>query len=123
MPAGTVRVEGLRELNAAFGKLDKSLKRELQKELRAVAEPVAKGVRQKMMAHGFSAPTITGVRAGSRSGTVIVRQRAPKKTGNRGYFGGVQMRYAFLPALEEGEPETVRAVEDMLDRMTRKEGF
>lgn len=123
MPAGTVHVEGLRELTAAFGKLDKKLKKELQKELRAVAEPVAKGVRQHMMDHGYSYPTIAGVRAGSRSGAAIVRQRAPRKTGSRAYFGGVQMRDAFLPALAEGEPETVRRLEDMLDRMTREEGF
>lgn len=112
---GAIRVEGVKELNAALGKLNRSLQRDLQRELRAVAEPTAEGTRER--ASKFSAPTVAGIRAASRSGAALVRQRAGKTTGQRPDFAGIQMREAFLPALQAAEPETIRRLEEMLDRL------
>jgi hypothetical protein len=112
---GSVRVEGLRELNAALGKFAKDAQKELQKELRAVAEPIAADTRSRL--GGLGGRTVAGVSAGSSAGAAIVRQRARRTTGLRPDFGALQMRRGFLPALKAGEPGVIRAVDEMLDRL------
>lgn len=114
----TVRVEGLRELNRDFGRISKKLQRELQAEIRKLAEPAADAIRSKASAHRFSPATLSGIRPGSRSGQAIVRQTRRKKTGARPDFGSIQYRLAFLPGAAEAEPEVVKGVEDFLDRIT-----
>ena len=114
----TVHVEGLRELNRDFGRISKKLQREFQAEIRKLAEPAADAIRRKASGHGFSAPTLSGIRAGSSSGHAVVRQARRKKTGSRPDFGSTQYRLAFLPGAEEAEPEVVKGVEDFLDRIT-----
>lgn len=42
MPASTVRVHGFRELDRAFGKADKTLRKELRDAYKDAAEPVAR---------------------------------------------------------------------------------
>lgn len=102
-------------MNAALGRFAKDAQKELQRELRAVAEPVAGDIRGRLDKYGAAATD--GVRAGSRSGAATVRQRAGKTTGLRPDFGALQMRKGFIPALEAGEPGVIRRVEDMLDRL------
>lgn len=116
----TVRVSGLKEAQRALGNLDDAVKRELQRELRAVAEPVAARTRQKAQAQGWSDKTVSGIRAGSRLGVAVVRQSRRKTTGTQPLFGAEQMREAFIPAAEESEPMVERSVELLLDRLTAR---
>lgn len=114
----TVHVRGLKELQRDFGKLSKSLQRELQKEIRKLAEPAADIIRREAAGHGFSAPTLAGIMPGSRGGGAVVRQRRGKRTGRRPDFGSIQFRLAFIPGAEEAEPIVREGVEDWLERMT-----
>jgi hypothetical protein len=115
MATGSVRVEGLRELNRDLAKFSKDAQRGLQKELRAIAEPIAQDVRARVSR--FGAVTAGGVTPGTRAGAAYVRQRAKKTSGLRPDFGALQMRRGFLPALEANEAGTIRLVDAMLDRL------
>lgn len=116
--AGSVRVEGLAELHRNLAALGSDVKRELQRELRGVAAPVATDVRGRLA--GLNGRTISGVRPASRPGAALVRQSARSTTGTRPDFGALQMRRGFLPALRAAGPDTVRRVEALLDRVARK---
>jgi hypothetical protein len=116
----SVHVEGLRELNSAFGRLSKKTQRELQKELRKLAVPAAEAIRREAAGHRFSAPTISGIRPGSRYGGAVVRQSRGKKTGTRADFGSIQYRLAFLPGAEQAEPIVRIGVERWLETITRE---
>ena len=117
---GSIRVEGLRELNAHLKEFDKVLQRELQKAIREIAEPVAEETRSRLSGIGVHDPTISGIKAGSRLGAAVVRQRARATTHKRGDFGVTQMRYGFLPALKDKEPETIARVEHLLGELTTR---
>lgn len=120
MPVGTVRVKGLREAQAAFRKYDKQLGKDLRNELKTAAKPVVETVKTKLARfQGVSmniAPRATG-----RS--VFVRQQAKKVTGQRGDFGSLQMRKAFIPALEERSGDVARELEQALDRFANNAGL
>lgn len=121
MAVGAVRVEGLRELNQAFGRYHKQLQKELREELKKVAEPVAADAREK--ASRFGPKTTRGIAAGTRAGAAVVRQRNRKTTGHHPEFGALQMRTALEPALEENTDEVLERVETMLDRLGYMNGF
>jgi hypothetical protein len=118
-----VHVRGLKELNRDFGKLSKSLQRELQAEVRKLAEPAADLIRREAAGHNFSAPTLAGIRPGSRRGGAVVRQSRGKKTGTRADFGSIQYRLAFIPGAEEARPIVEKGVEDWLERITAENGL
>ncbi len=118
-----MRVDGLRELNRDLGKINKGLQRELQAAIRKIAEPVAEDVRRRARAEGIPARTIGGIRAGSSRGGAVVRQSLRRTTGTRPDFGRLQMGRAFIPAAEENTARVVRDVEEMLDKLTRNNGF
>ena len=112
---GGVEVKGMRALDRNLGIFDKNARKELRKQLKAIAEPIAVDVR-----HGverFGARTVEGVQAGARTGMAVVRQRAKKTTGLRPDFGTLQMDVAFLPALKKNEPAAIRSIEDMLENL------
>ena len=111
-------MRGLRELNRDFGKLSKKLKRDLQKQIRKLAEPAADLIRREAAGHNFSPGTLSGIRPGSRLGAAVVRQSRGKKTGRRSDFGSIQYRLAFIPGAIEARPIIGKGVEDWLDRMT-----
>ncbi len=121
MPSPTIQVEGLRELNRAFGQVSKELQKELRTELKRAAEPVAAAARVKGMR--FGARTAMGYVAGSRAGGAVVRQRRRKTTGLRPDFGVLQMRTVLEPALAENEDAVVREVRQLLDRVIDGAGF
>lgn len=115
MATTTVRVEGLTELYRALGKGEKQLRRDMQKTLRAFAEPVAADVRALAQREGFGPRTVSGIRAGSSRGIPVVRQARRKTANPRPGFGGLQMRRAFLPGLERNEPRIVRGIDRLVD--------
>jgi hypothetical protein len=120
---GRIEAHGLRELDRDLGKISRAVQKELRLELREVAEPVAAEVRGLAQHEHWGPRTVSGIAAGSRLGTAVVRQRRKKVTGKRADFGALQMRKAFLPAVIKMEPVVKRRVEQMLDRLTSKYGF
>lgn len=121
MAVGTVRVEGLKELNRAFKNVSKELQKELRVGLKKAAEPVATDARRR--AARFGAKTAAGIKPSARGTSAFVRQSNRKTSGRRPDFGGIQMAAAFLPALAANEDAVVREVEHLLDRIADREGF
>lgn len=117
---GTVRVRGLRETLRAFRRLEAEIGPEMRTELRAIAEPVALTARSLISPYQGASVRTIGPRV-TQTGAAVT-QRAKKVTGRRGDFGALQMR-RLEEALEEHADEIEPKLEDMLDRITRKEGF
>ena len=118
--AETVRVEGLNELVRAFGKMDKELRRDLQREL----SKAAKIVREEAAA-GFmhvSARSAGGFRPRVRGSTAVVEQRLRRTTGLRGDYGAHQMWY-LLKALRDKEDAVVESIDKMLGNLGEDAGF
>ena len=118
-----VHVRGLRELQRDFGKLSKSLQRELQGQLRKLAEPAADLIRREASGHRFSERSVSGIRAGSRRGGAVVRESRGKVTGKRADYGSILYRQAFLPGAEKARPIVEREVEEWLERITSEHGL
>ena len=108
----TVHVSGLRETRKAFEKGSDELK-ELDEELVRLAEPVRQTVDQKLARYERVGP----VKVQRRGFEVVVRQTKRKVTGKRPDFGALQMRVAFIPALEQHRDRIERDVEQWLDKV------
>jgi hypothetical protein len=120
MPA-TLRVEGIREVQAAFRSVSRDLATQFGEDLKRAAEPVASSARDKISRYrGASLGTIRPRRRGP---VVYVEQAKRKVTGRRGDFGGLQMRHGLIPALEENEGQIFATVSDALDRYASSAGF
>jgi len=120
--AETIRVIGLKEVRAAFRKLEDAPAREFPKALRRVAEPVKQTTANLL--GPYSPRTAAGVRTRIRqTTTATVEQSLRKTTGQHPNYGGLQMRHGFLPALHQHEDDIMRGIEDMLDDMIRRAGF
>jgi hypothetical protein len=115
MPDG-IRFKNEREFMRALKDLDAQAAKDLQKAAREAAKPVAQEVARLAALHGWSQATVSGIRAGSQHGIGIVRQQRRKTTGTQPRFGGLQMREAFLPALDARTPEVIHQMEAALDR-------
>jgi hypothetical protein len=123
MAAAAVRVRGLREAIGAFRAVDRALAKDFRQELKEAAEPVASAARSKLGRYrGVSMAVSPRLQGGSGVG-VVVRQNARKVTGRRGDFGGLQMRRAFEPALDEHADEVVDRVDAALGRWINKAGL
>lgn len=112
-----IRVNGLTELVRAFRLLDPKLKRELQKELRLIAEPAAMRARNIALTKGISIFTVMGIRPGSRMGMAVVRQIRRATTHDHPAFGPFQIANVLEPAAVETMPEAAVRLEAMLDRI------
>ena len=122
MAVGEVRVRGLRELHAALKRYDVEVKKDFEKELREAGKLVAASARSKFSA--IDARSAAGFRPRVRGfGRVVVEQRLGRTTGLRPDFGSLQMRRALLPAMREEEPQVIAAIDDLLGRVGREEGF
>lgn len=116
----TVRITGLRETVRAFNQIDRSVSREVQKELKRAAEPVASEARGRIGKYqGASTATI---RPRARLASVWVTQNARAVTGTRGDFGALQMRH-LIRSLDGHEDEVVRGVDQALDTLINRAGF
>lgn len=128
--AGEIRVQGLRELNSAFGRLSAQLKAEIKGELSAAAEPV------RARASDLASSEIRNIgdlwsqmRVGVTTSLVYV---APKQRRKRGHAGPryarpnlapLLMNRAMQPALDEKTPEVVSLLDVMLGRLSDESGF
>jgi hypothetical protein len=114
-------VAGLREVNAAFRKIDKKLAVDFGNDLKKAAAPVVEDVKSKETRWaGASINTIRAKRSGPR---VFVEQSARKKTGLRADFGALQMRDALEPALEENTNAVFTEVERVLEKYASSADF
>jgi hypothetical protein len=115
MATGTVRIRGLSELRRDLGKVNREAAKSVLGGMKLAAVPVVAAAQQKEGRWRGSKPDTIGIRASGRS--VFVTQRARKVTGLRSDFGALQMREAFIPALEENAELVERAVEKALDHL------
>ena len=113
-------MQGVREVNAAFRKIDKKLANEFGNDLKKAAAPVVDAAKQKEKWQGASIGTIRAKRSGPR---VYVEQSARKKDGKHGNYGSLQMREALIPALDENTAEVFNEVEKVLNRYASSAGF
>lgn len=130
MPAGEVRVQGLRELNAAFGRISTQLKRDRASELAAAAEPV------RARATDLAGSEIRNIgdqwsqmRIGVTTKVVYVAPKQRRKRGHSGArygrpnLGTLLMNRAMQPALDEKAPEVYGLIDVMLGRFAGESGF
>src|SRR3954469_23745052 len=101
--AAAVRVKGLREFQRAVGRASKETKKTVRDGLKQAAGPVVEAARAKEGKWAGSSVGTIGPRLTQRS--VFVTQRARKVSGLRPDFGALQMREAFIPALNENAEE------------------
>lgn len=120
MAAGTVQVEGLRELQRALDKVNRDAKKRVNGALLEAAKPVSDTARAKVSRYSGAAYQRISPRA--RVGLVVVEDRARKVTGLRPDFGSLIMR-RLDESLEEHEDEVRREVEKALDKLGREAGF
>jgi len=122
MAAETVRVKGLRELNAALHRIDRDLGKELDKGLLEAGMLIAQNARNRFGV--YDQKSAMGFRPRMRGfGRLVVEQRYRKTTGQHPEFGSLQMRKALLPARSDEEPALVAGLELMLDRLGSENGF
>ncbi len=122
--AGAVRVNGLRELQAALSKASKESRVGVRSALRDVAEPVRRDAEVLALSEvtRMTEPW-SEMRTGVTRTSVYV---APKKRGVKGRgaagsrrpkFGTLLMERAMQPALDKHQAETERRLEDALDKV------
>jgi hypothetical protein len=119
--SAAVHVRGLRELDRSLGKVNRDAQKSVREGLKEAARPVVEAAKAKEGRWGGASIGTIGPRMVARG--VFVTQRARKVTGLRGDFGALQMRQAFIPALEENEEEIVREVEHAIDVLLLGAGF
>lgn len=121
-----VHVEGIDALTRAFGRVDKGLRREMQKHLRSVGRIVATAAREEAAAKGLhqSGQLIARINPSVRGGSVFVRDTA-KKVSPRypgGYSYPARYEYeaggsrAFMrPALDHRRSEVVAELDRVVE--------
>lgn len=128
-----VRVEGLRPLVRDLGRVEKGLRRELQKELDEIAKMVRDESRDKARGERLvdSGRLVRGIKHRVRGSEAFVRSTATKagfpypavyEFGGRG-IGKYGPRAFLMPTVEKQLPQTVSMLEDMLDRLTSANGL
>ena len=130
--AAAVRVEGLDELVRAFGRLDRGLRRELQKHLRVIGKIVADDAKavasEKGLRGGAGDPheglLIRSIRPRVRGGSAFVADTAvttsPKYPAGYPYpkrieFAGGGARAFLAPALDRSRERVVSELERLVD--------
>jgi hypothetical protein len=117
-----VKIHGIKQLHSAFKQYDEKLKRELEAELLEAARIVASDAIQRFST--IDARSASGFRPRLRGfGRVVVEQRRRKTSGKRSDFGSLQMRRALIPAMGDNQARVIEHLDDMLDRIGRREGF
>lgn len=123
-----VRVEGLREMNRAFARADRDMKRHLRSALKDVAEPVREDAERLagQKVRNMGAGPWAGMRVGVTTNLVYV---APKKRGTRGRgpsrrpnLADLLMGRAMAPALEEHAEEIEDRFGDAVDSVLARWG-
>lgn len=119
--ADTIRVQGLRELNRAFARADRTVRNDKNKKLREAAEPVRRGA--EVLAEG----RITNIgevwprmRVGVTQSSVYVAPRTRNRGGpKRPRFGTRLVEDAMIPSLNSNREQAVRRLDELLAEMER----
>lgn len=121
MAANTsIKVKGLRELNRDFGRINRELRRDLQKEMQNVASVVSDDARE--WATRLYGPSVGNkIRPRVRGASAFAESRAQSK-GLRPNFGGKVMG-VLLASRAKKQDEVIRGLEDMLDGLASENGF
>lgn len=120
----SVKVRGLDELIRDFGRMEAELRREVQRELQAVAKIVSDDAQRRASEENYGPRTVSQIRPRVRNrSTAVVDTRAKKTSGLRPDFGPLLMRKVFLPALFSKREDVERAMGELLDRLASKFGF
>lgn len=114
-PSRTLRVKGYREFLRATARAEKSVGKETRAAFKEVGEIVR--LEAARLFDRFDAKSAAGYRTRVRQKGVAVEQSLRRVTGNRPDYGALQMREALLPAVEDKERETVKALEDAMDKV------
>ena len=131
--AGTVRVDGLRELIRDFKKVEKGLAREIRREIKSIAKIVSVEAQRIAFAKGLweTGELIKMTKPAVRGAVGLVRASATNKGyaypfvyeyGGRG-AGKSGPRAWVNPALDNKQREVVEAFEDVLDKVTSRAGL
>jgi len=122
MATGTVRVEGLRDLERAFRLVSKEETKLLRKELKAAAQPVklaAEGKAVTAIRRMPHSPRWAVMRIGYARNLVYM---VPKQKGVRGRgprarrnLSGLLLDRAMIPAAQQNRSEVEQRVQHMLD--------
>jgi hypothetical protein len=138
--AGTIRIEGLRELQRAFRRIDEKVATEMRHELLAIAEMVAETARQYAVGRGLvddeHAPPggglVDAIKPRALGAAAMVADSARRVSAK--YPGGYNYpaRYEFenggarsfmRPAVDHDEARSLLLLEGFLGRIGREEGF
>lgn len=126
-----IHVRGLKETSQAFRAIDSKLDSELRDGLKEAAEPVKSTATQLALSeirNMSSSPAWAEQRIGVARRTALVfmvpRKRGSRvKSRKRKNFADLMSSRAMDPALEQNEERVRRKVEDVLDDLSRKQGF
>jgi hypothetical protein len=115
MPAETVRVKGLRELQRALKDADRELRLAVRAELREAGEIVRR--EGQALFERYSPKSAAGYRVRVRQRGVAVEQSLRRTTGLHPEWGRLQLREALEPALDAKQDEVVGRLEDAVDNV------
>jgi hypothetical protein len=125
--ANAVHIRGLKELDRAFGRVNKGVQSGMRAELQKAAEPVARTAEEYALREVTNIGSAWSMmRSVAKSGSVYVapqkrgRKKGPQKRPN---LATLLMDRAMEPALEKEGPGVVEKVEDLVDRWSLAEGF
>lgn len=129
----SVDVHGLQALIRSFNRMDKSLGKELRKELKDVARIVSTEARDIALHKGLldTGRLIRTTRPAVRGETALVRTTANNKGyqypmifeyGGRGETG-IGPRAYLEPALQNKREDVIEALDEMLGRLASENGF
>lgn len=119
MPVTGVRVSGLRELQRACRASERDVRLGVRSKLREAAEPVRSTAEQLAVSSISNIGTTwSRMRTGVTASAVYVAPAARRRGGSpRPNLGGLLMREAMEPALEQRRGDVERAVEQAIDEI------
>jgi hypothetical protein len=123
--SGEIRVHGLRQMNRAFAKADKSLKKDLTKTLKKVAEPVRTDAARRALHEVRNIrPPWSDMRTGATTAVVYVapRERGRRSALRRPNLAGLLMDRAMQPALDAHTGDIETELGRMLDEIGKDWG-
>ena len=116
-PRDVLVVSGYKELLKASKNAERASRLEIRHAFRDVGEIVRADASVRLSK--YSAKSAAGLKVRVRQRGIAVEQSLRKTQGPRARknYGGLQMRTALLPALEESEPAVEAEFEKALDRV------
>ena len=146
MASQEIKVEGLRELQKALGRVDKEIKKDLMRELKGIGNRVADRARQNATPRSKTGKELRGIKASARSGkrtagvSVVSKAREPASTKSEPggyrytklheYGGGARIpgkkgslpgpRAVLNPAIEQLRGRSERDIERVINNFVKE---